>query len=226
MDYLIIAFLGSLIVLDTTVVFQSLISQPLITCTIIGYILGDIQLGLQIGFLLQLLWLSSIPVGAAIVPEGNVAAIIITTLIIKHSNQVESFYTFFVLTTIYGILISYIGGQIVVLYRKTNIILMQKVTKNIQKGKFSYLGKVNLVALCYHYGLFLILMILSFYLGDLCFEIFSLVPKTFEPYFQYGAISIFGIGIGLILPIYREKYSQSIIFIGLIIGIFIFWIIK
>ena len=225
MDYLILALVGSIIILDTTVVIQSLISQPLISCTIVGYILGDIQLGIKIGFYLQLLWLSSIPVGAAIVPEGNVAAIIISTLIIKHSNLYGNFYTILVCSTIYGVFISYLGGQVVVLYRKTNILLVKKASTNIQAGKINFLNRLNPITLLYHYILFFVLIILSLLLGDICFNIFSIIPVSLEPYFKYGAIAIIGIGIGLVLPIYREKYSQSIIILGIIIGIFIFWII-
>jgi mannose/fructose/N-acetylgalactosamine-specific phosphotransferase system component IIC len=226
MDYIIIAVVGSLIILDTTVAFQLLISQPLITSTITGYILGDVELGLKIGFYLQLLWLSCIPVGAAIVPEGNAAAIIITSLIIKHSSQFENFYTILVCTTIYGILISYIGGQLVVMFRKANIVLMQKVSYNIQKGNFNYLNRINIIALIFHFILFFILIILSLYLGNICFKIFELIPIRMESFFQYGAIAIIAIGIGLILPIYREKYAQNIIFVGLLIGLILFIFIK
>jgi PTS system mannose-specific IIC component len=226
MDYILIASIGSLLILDTTVAFQSLISQPLITSPIIGYILGDIELGLKIGFYLQLLWISFIPVGAAIVPEGNVAAIIITTLILTHNHQFENFYTILVCTTIYGILISYLGAQLVVMYRRANIVFVGKVLYHIQKGNFNYLNRINLIALIFHYLIFFIFILLSLYTGDLFFRIFKFIPASVDSYFQYGAIAMIGIGIGLILPVYREKYSQNIIMIGILVGLILFLFIK
>jgi PTS system N-acetylgalactosamine-specific IIC component len=223
MDYILIALLGSLIILDTTVAFQSLISQPLITSVIIGYIFGNLELGLKIGFYLQLLWISFIPVGAAIIPEGNVAAIIITTLILKFNNQIENFYTILVCTTIYGIFISYLGAQLVVMYRKANIVFAEKVALQIQKGHFNYINKINIIALTFHFLLFFIFILLSLYTGNLYFKIIELIPAAIDSYFQYGAIAMIGIGIGLILPVYREKYTQYMIIIGIMVGIIIFY---
>lgn len=224
MDYILIALIGSLIILDTTVAFQSLISQPLITSVIIGYIFGDIELGLKIGFYLQLLWISFIPVGAAIVPEGNVAAIIITTLILKFSKQCDNFYTILVCTTIYGILISYLGAQLVVMYRKANIVFVQKATQHILKGDFNYINKINLTALIFHFLLFFIFILFSLFTGSLYFKMIELIPAALDSYFQYGAIAMIGIGIGLILPVYREKYTQYMIIIGIMAGLIIFYL--
>ena len=53
MENLLIALIGSLIVLDTTVVFQFSFSQPLITCSILGWFFGDLQLGILVGWEVQ-----------------------------------------------------------------------------------------------------------------------------------------------------------------------------
>ena len=56
---LFIAFLG----LDTTIAFQVMISQPIFSCPILGWLLGDPLTGMEIGAMMQLLWLNNIPAG-------------------------------------------------------------------------------------------------------------------------------------------------------------------
>ena len=125
LENVFISLVGSLIVLDTTVAFQFLISQPLIACTLLGWFLGDPYLGMQIGIFLQLLWLSNMPVGASIVPEGNFAAIVITALVIRYSQLFPNFYTVLIIGILFGVFISYVGGQLVIIIRKSNSYLLK-----------------------------------------------------------------------------------------------------
>ena len=64
-EIFILAILGGFLSLDATAVGQTLISQPLLAGPIIGLILGDVQTGLLVGTLLQLIWISRLPVGGA-----------------------------------------------------------------------------------------------------------------------------------------------------------------
>jgi len=75
LQILSLSLIGGLLVLDTTAALQILISQPLIACTILGWFGGNVQLGLHFGLLIQLLWLSQLPVGAAKIPAGNLGSI-------------------------------------------------------------------------------------------------------------------------------------------------------
>jgi mannose/fructose/N-acetylgalactosamine-specific phosphotransferase system component IIC len=144
MENIYIGLVGSLLVLDTTVAFQFLISQPLIACTLLGWFLGDIQLGVQVGMYLQLLWLSSMPVGAAIVPEGNLAAIVIAALVIRYNNNYENFNTLLICGLFYGIVVSYLGGEIVVLFRKANQYFLHKALALARRGKLNVLNVITL----------------------------------------------------------------------------------
>ena len=226
MENVLIGLLGSLLVLDTTVAFQFLISQPLITSTLLGWFLGDMQLGLEVGFYLQLLWLSSMPVGAAIVPEGNIAAIVITALVLRYNAIYHNFYTLLVTGIIYGILVSFVGGELVVLYRKINVKLMQKLLYKAKMGYFFRLSRINLTALFLHYVLMFILITIALFCGDILYGFFESIPADWEQYFRYGSIGIIGIGVGLILPLYREKSNLVFIIIGLVAGIFFFMILR
>jgi len=56
--------LGGIAALDATPVAQTLLSQPLVTATLLGALWGNLELALQVGVVLQILAASTLPVGA------------------------------------------------------------------------------------------------------------------------------------------------------------------
>ena len=222
MENIYIGLMGSLLVLDTTVAFQFLISQPLIACTLLGWFLGDIQIGVQVGMYLQLLWLSSMPVGAAIVPEGNIAAIVVTAIVIRYNSNYENFNIIMICGLLYGVVVSYLGGELVVWYRKTNQFLLHNVLVFARKGKLNLLNVINYLGLIFHYLLMFILISVAMYLGDFLFKYVLYVPLEWDNYFKYGVMSLIGIGAGLVISLFKEKMYHLFIAVGLVIGCLLF----
>jgi mannose/fructose/N-acetylgalactosamine-specific phosphotransferase system component IIC len=56
--------LGGVAVLDATPVAQTLLSQPLVTATLLGAIWGEWRVALEVGVVLQILAASTLPIGA------------------------------------------------------------------------------------------------------------------------------------------------------------------
>ena len=141
-----ISLFGALLTLDTKALFQVLISQPLIACTLIGWLTNDIALGLHIGFLMQLLWLSNLPVGAALVPEGNLASIVAAGLVIQLNHQFGDYTNFIILiAALYALGVSCIGAKIVDLLRNWNILFLDKALKLTDNGKLGTIGILNIL---------------------------------------------------------------------------------
>ena len=224
MENILIGLFGSLIILDTTVVFQFLLSQPLITCSILGWFLGDLQLGIQIGFYLQLLWLSSIPVGGAVVPEGNVAAIVTGAMVLRYHMDHTYLNLVLVAAILYGLAISYIGGQLVVAYRKINVRLLNTVYQEIERGHISVLNFIPFVSILIHYIMMSILIITMLYLGDIIFPYLNKLPLTWDIYCRYGVIGILGIGAGMVLTLYQKQDATRYLVFGFVIGALVFYI--
>ena len=225
MENVYIGLVGSLLILDTTVAFQFLISQPLIACTLLGWFLGDANLGLQIGIYLQLLWLSSIPVGAAIIPEGNIAAIIVTGLVVRYHQVYDYFNTLLIFGLLFGILISYIGGELVVLSRKSNRYFLNKIVDYTRNGNLATLTVINYLALIFHFLLMFVLIYMAMIIGDILFKQVIRLPAEWNGYFKYAVFALIGIGSGLTLSIFREKKLRIFIIAGLVAGS-LFFILK
>jgi mannose/fructose/N-acetylgalactosamine-specific phosphotransferase system component IIC len=75
MNFLILSLIGAAIILDKFAFGEFGISQPVIAGTIIGALFGDIQSGIFIGAMLQLIFLVGLPIGKDIPPDGQAAGV-------------------------------------------------------------------------------------------------------------------------------------------------------
>jgi mannose/fructose/N-acetylgalactosamine-specific phosphotransferase system component IIC len=75
-ELLLLVLLGGLVALDGTALGQFMVSRPLVAATLAGGLLGDPMSGLVVGGVLELFYLSVLPVGGARFPEGGPAAVV------------------------------------------------------------------------------------------------------------------------------------------------------
>jgi PTS system mannose-specific IIC component len=68
--------LGGIAALDATPIAQTLVSQPLVTATLLGWMWGDLDLALKVGVVLQILAASTMPVGARTPEDYAVGGVI------------------------------------------------------------------------------------------------------------------------------------------------------
>ncbi|MFO7766452.1 MAG: PTS sugar transporter subunit IIC [Pelovirga sp.] len=76
--------------LDRIAILQILISRPIVAAPVAGILLGEPQIGLQIGVMVELLWLARLPVGAAVPPDDTQVAIAATVLSVALGRQLEA----------------------------------------------------------------------------------------------------------------------------------------
>ncbi len=74
-DFLMAGGVAVLAGLDRTAAFQFMISRPIVAAPVTGWLLGAPLVGLQVGILVELLWLGRLPVGAAIPPDDTQVAV-------------------------------------------------------------------------------------------------------------------------------------------------------
>lgn len=80
LDYLLAGSLAILTGLDRVALLQFMISRPIVAAPLAGWIMGNPLVGLEVGVLLELLWLGRLPVGASIPPDDTQVAIGATVL--------------------------------------------------------------------------------------------------------------------------------------------------
>ncbi len=76
-----VSLAGGALSLDRTAAFQTMVSRPIVTAPIIGWILGNPLMGLAVGVILEVLFIGDLPVGSHIPVDETGLAVVITTII-------------------------------------------------------------------------------------------------------------------------------------------------
>lgn len=88
-EYLTAGTVAMLLGLDRVAFLQSMACRPLVAATLTGWLLGIPTDGLQVGILLELLWLGRLPVGAAIPPDDTQVAVGATVLALTANHHLD-----------------------------------------------------------------------------------------------------------------------------------------
>jgi mannose/fructose/N-acetylgalactosamine-specific phosphotransferase system component IIC len=143
---LAVGFLG----LDSTAAFQTMISRPLVTGFVTGFLLGDMVTGLAIGCLIELIWVGLVPVGSVVVPEFGLGAAVASagTIFFMRENQfgvsVEAVSVWMLLL---GLVFAYLGGLVEIAVRRFHAVLARWVDGRLEKGDESSLAKAVVFSL-------------------------------------------------------------------------------
>ncbi|MDO3379385.1 PTS sugar transporter subunit IIC [Geoalkalibacter halelectricus] len=86
-EFFIGALAALVLGLDRTAAGQFMVSRPIVAGPLTGLLIGDPLIGLQVGALVELLWLGRLPVGAAIPPDDTQVAVSGTVLAVAASGR-------------------------------------------------------------------------------------------------------------------------------------------
>ena len=67
----LLAGAGAVVSLDAVHVAQVMVSRPVVVGPLAGWILGDVVLGLHVGALVELVWISVLPIGPYTPPDAT-----------------------------------------------------------------------------------------------------------------------------------------------------------
>ena len=192
-----ISLLIGILALDTTIAFQVLISHPIFSCSILGFVLGDFTQGVEIGIMMQLLWLNIVPAGAAVFPEGNTASMVTCAAVLLLSSLG---YPNLVLTVAFliGIGVSYLGAWLTVKDRKLNDRILRLTLKAAEHASFKKIILLDVGSIF----LYLVLMSCLAFLGIIAAEFILHYSAGFHPLAQEKSLvfvkpTIWGIGLFL-----------------------------
>ncbi len=220
-EYVVIVLLGALVVLDTTVAGQFMVSQPLVSAVLAGLFLGELESAIFVGAIMQVLWLKLIPAGGTIFLNGNLGTLTAVSVLALSTGTfpypVEAL-RFTVI--IYGIISSYIYGSISYRKRIFNQLLVSRAHDSLRNGKFF---KFQL----WHFGGIFITgiagIVITLIFTLLGTWIVSHLPHTYysslESYFSYGLYAFLGIGMGTVFSMVWSRESWYYPLAGLCAGL-------
>ncbi len=215
-----LSLIAAILMLDNTAAFQMLLAQPIFSAPILGYFGGNLTLGFELGFLMQLVWLSSMPVGAAVVPEGNFGSMAATILGIYLAKQLPEYYEFIIFVMIfYSIVCSFIGVKVIYLIRKGNEQYLRWLNRTLDQQKIIKLGRVIFFSLLFNaFVVFIFFVVLTIVFAR-AFEMFqSVLNPALNRVGMFARIAILGSGIGLTITLFNNKKWRLFYLIGLLSG--------
>lgn len=208
MKLLIASILGGIFVSDATAVGQFMISRPIFCGPVMGLILGNIEAGLYAGMIMELLWISVVPLGNAVPPDSTVVAISATYIAAQTGGDFNVGYILFLLLCLVpaGILFK----KIDMIHRDFNIFFSHKLDEKIDKGDISYVEKVTYLGVLIFIvkaALFLfVIMLVGEKILPVIYSKFSTdIRKSLEEAFYI----IPAIGLGTLVTTFLFKKSRS-----------------
>lgn len=116
------ALAGTVVYLDTSVIGQTLLGQPIVACVLYGLLVDRPELGLFFGVIFELLWLANLQIGAAKFSEGSLGALIATaTAASVAPSEVTGEPSWFVLllSTAVGLIFAHLGRELAPFVRRS-----------------------------------------------------------------------------------------------------------
>lgn len=211
----ILIFLFSCIAGMGSVLDEFQTHRPLIACTVIGLILGDVTTGIILGGTLELIALGWMNVGAAQSPDSALASIISTILVVVGSQSIEA-----------GIAIALpvaAAGQVLTIFART-------ITVAFQHAADHYAEKVNFRALEILHLSALGIQALRVAIPALIVSVFvdaqtvqsmlNAIPDVVIGGLQVAGGFIVVVGYAMVLNMMNVRYLMPFFFLGFIIAAF------
>lgn len=201
MNFILLSVIGSAIILDKYAFGEFGISQPIIAGAIIGALFGDLQTGIFIGAMLQLIFLVGLPIGRDIPPDGQAAGVIGTGsyFLLRVANQAGHALC---LALILALISAIIGGALETFVRRHNEKLYHLFIKKQKKLYFYHLFGF-IPAFLRSFCLILPIFILANYIT---------IPAQF-PQLNKELLTIIGLSVGFANSIYLFLKKTTVVYI-------------
>lgn len=203
-----IAGMGS--VLDS---FQT--HRPLIACTVVGIILGDVETGVILGGTLEMIALGWMNIGAAQSPDSAMASIISTILVIVGKQSISA-----------GIAIALpvaVAGQVLTVFARTITIFFQHAAdKYAEDANFRMIDVCHVAALVVQalrvaIPTFLVSAVVS---PSGVQALLNSIPEVVTGGLTVAGGMIVVVGYAMVLNMMGAKYLMPFFFLGFVIAAF------
>lgn len=190
------------------------IHRPLVACTLIGLVLGDVKTAIILGGTLELMVLGWMNIGAAISPDAALASIIATMLVISSKQDIGAGIAI-------AIPIAVAGEILTILVRTISIGIQHKADKYASTGNLRgidicHLSALALQALRVAVPSLLVAMVSA----DKVKAILDFIPEFITKGLQISGGFIVVVGYAMVMNMMGVKYLMSFFFLGFVIAAF------
>ena len=189
--------------------------RPLVACTLVGLVLGDIQTGIILGGTLEMLALGWMNVGAAMAPDAALASVISAVLVIVGHQSIGA-----------GIAVAVpiaAAGQVLTIFVRTITVVFQHMAdRYAEKGNTRGIEMCHILGLCCQ-GIRVAVpaAIVGALAGtDAVNSMLAAIPQVVTRGLQVSGGFIVVVGYAMVINMMEVKKLMPFFFIGFIIAAF------
>jgi mannose/fructose/N-acetylgalactosamine-specific phosphotransferase system component IIC len=221
-ELILLLILGGLAALDMTEAWQTMLSQALVSATLVGWIMGDLKAGIEVGIFLQLLYFWVVPMGVALFPDTSLGGVFgaFTFISLQKSFALEPDKMIFI-TLIFALAFSLFCERLLIFHRKNSIRWVRWVEKNLEKDKFKITQAVFFELLTsFLRGVFLtgLGILICHYLILPLTNYLDFIPNNYFAWCEWGLV---GFGLATAFNYFGKRKNLIWLGLGIIIGILI-----
>jgi len=189
--------------------------RPLIACTLVGLVLGDLTTGIILGGTLEMLALGWMNVGAAMAPDAALASVISAILVIVGHQSIGA-----------GIAIAIpiaAAGQVLTIFVRTITVFFQHLA-----DKYAAEGNIRGIEMCHFLGLMLQAIrvavpaaLVGMVAGtDVVNSLLASIPEVITRGLQVSGGFIVVVGYAMVINMMNAKSLMPFFFIGFLLAVF------
>ena len=224
LNTLLVGLVSAITFSDSTAVGQFMISRPIVSAPLMGLLLGDIQTGIFVGILLELLWVGTLPVGAFVPPESTFAAVNTVAIAVLTDNVAKGdIILIFLLLTPFTFLARFLEDKI----RSRNNALSKCADRAVIEGRYGSIQKLHFLGLSMFFIKTFLVSSLAVALGVLLVpRIVELVPINILDILSLGGDILPLIGVAVVIDLLLTKNNWWYPILGFMLAFFVhLWVV-
>jgi mannose/fructose/sorbose-specific phosphotransferase system IIC component len=188
--------------------------RPLIACTLVGLILGDVKTGLILGGTLELMALGWMNVGMAMAPDTAMASVISTMLVVKTGQGIGEGIAI-------AVVLAAAGQVLTIIARTVSVVFLHKGDHYAAQGNTKGIDFMHYLAM-FVFSLRLIIPTLLIILINVnAFQsLLNAIPEVVTKGLQVGGGIIVVVGYAMIINMMKVPYLMPFFFLGFVIAAF------
>ncbi len=191
---------------DAVAFGQFMFSRPIFAAPVTGLVLGDVTTGLYVGMIMELVWITVVPLGNVVPPDATVVSVS-ATHIASVAGGDKGYIVFLILILVpLGILFK----KVDVLQREFNAYFAHKMEERLEEGDISYIDRGTYLSLGLFFLKGFLFLLILIWAGT---EIFPFIYSGFGENLQEALGGTFFVlpaaGLGTAISTFMFKKSQS-----------------
>lgn len=212
--------------LDRTAAFQVMLSRPIVAGPLTGLVLGDPLVGLQVGMLVELLWLGRLPVGASIPPDDTQVAIGGTFLSIAFASAEYATSVTIVFCILIAMPLAKSGQFFDRMARRANDHMTKRAERNVLTGDLGSVDRLHLVGI----GHFALSSLLTFIVvaglgGLICLAIMPYFAPMLAAPINWLELAFILVGASMILSTLNVNRAMTLFMASFISSVLMLWLL-